>query len=139
VLTGNGTERLVSADIITAKMYVHQLQERFSGLEVPAYKLKRLYSTTHHVFFDCEEQDPVACLDAVLKHRHFHSFTVFLVVKGPTGALKVMGIHFNNIGEETLEHFIKRFHTALEPSTKLSLQLAGSEYVTCIGHSYSEG
>jgi hypothetical protein len=49
-----------------------------------------------------------------------------------------MDIHFRNIGRETLKHFIPRYHTALEPATKLSLQLAGSEYITCIGYSYSE-
>jgi hypothetical protein len=50
----------------------------------------------------------------------------------------VLDIHFRNIGRETLNHFIPRYHTALEAATKLSLQLAGSEYITCIGYSYSE-
>jgi hypothetical protein len=49
-----------------------------------------------------------------------------------------MDIHFRNIGGETLEHFIPRYHSALEPAMKLSLQLAGSEYITCIRYSYSE-
>lgn len=128
----------MSIEILTAKKYVQQLQDQFSGLDVPVYKLKRLYSTTHQVFFDCEEQDQVACLETTLKQRHFNGFIVFIVTKGPTGSFKFTDIYFKNMGEETLEHFTKRFHTSLESSTKLSLQLAGSEYVTCIGHSSSD-
>ena len=128
----------MSPEIITSARYVHQLQERFRNLEVPTYKLKKLYSPTHQVFFDCEQQNYDACLETVLKEQQLQGFTVFIVMKEPTGAVKVRDIHFKNIGGETLEHFIKRFHTALEPSTKLSMQIAGSEYLVCIGHSYSK-
>lgn len=126
------------SEILATEQYVQQLHARFSSLKVPVYKLKSWYSITHHVFFDCAGSDALACLDTILKQPHFHGFTVFVVVKDPQDTWQMMDIHFRNIGSENLEHFIPRFHAALEPATKLSLQLAGSKYITCIGYSYSE-
>jgi phosphopentomutase len=47
-----------------------------------------------------------------------------------------MDVNFRNVGTETLEHFINRYHQQLETMTKLSLQTASREYVTCLGHGY---
>ncbi len=124
------------AEIITTGDYVKQLKGKFSGLDIPMYKLRALCSTKDQVFFDCETSDKVSCLETILKQKIFDAFTVFIIVKEPSGSFKFMDLSFKNIGNEKLEHFIDRFHRTLEPSTKLSLQIAGLEYVECIGHSY---
>jgi len=49
-----------------------------------------------------------------------------------------MDASFKNIGAETLEHFITRFHSQLELLTKLGVQGAGLDYLECVGHSYVE-
>lgn len=126
------------SELLATEQYIQQLHARFSSLNVPAYKLKSWYSLVHHVFFDCAGSDPLGCLETILQQPHFHGFTVFVVVKDSHDNLQMMDIHFRNIGSETLLHFIPRFHAALEPATKLSLQLADSKYITCIGYSYSE-
>ncbi len=126
----------MSADIVTADDYVKQLKDKFRGLDIPRYKLRALYSTKGQVFFDCESSDKASCLETVLKQRIFDAFIVFIVVKEASGLFKFMDLSFKNIGNEKLEHFIDRFHRTLEPATKLSLQIAGLEYVETIGHSY---
>lgn len=128
----------MSADTIIASNYVKYLKEKFSGLDVPMYKLREFYSAKDQVFFDCESQDKGPCLETILKQRVFDAFIVFIVIKEPSGSFKFMDLNFKNIGSEKLEHFIERFHKTLEPATKLSIQISGSEYVECIGHSYSD-
>jgi len=127
---------IVSTEIISANTYVQSLKEKFGRLDIPAYKLRAWFSTNHRVFFDCESQDKVSCLETLLEQRNFEAFTIFFVVKEPGGAFKFMDASFKNIGKETLEHFINRFHKQLEPMTMLSVQTAGLKYVECIGHSY---
>ena len=128
----------MNADIVIADNYVKHIKEKFRVLDVPMYKLRVLYSTKDQVFFDCESQDHVSCLETILRQRIFDAFTVFIVTKEPGGSFKFMDLSFKNIGNEKLQHFIDRFHKTLEPSTKLSIQIAGLEYVECIGHSYSD-
>lgn len=42
-----------------------------------------------------------------------------------------------NVGNEKLEHSITQIRKVLEPSPKKSVQIAGSEYLNCIGHGSS--
>ncbi|NIR86624.1 hypothetical protein GWO13_03255 [Candidatus Bathyarchaeota archaeon] len=128
----------MDTEIISANMYVQSLKDKFESLDIPVYKLRAWFSTTHQVFFDCESEDKVSCLEKLLKQRNFEAFTIFFVVKEPSGVFKFMDANFRNIGNETLEHFINRFHKQLESMTILSVQTVGLEYVECIGHSYHD-
>lgn len=90
------------------------------------------------VYFDCREQNKTSCLDNILKLTNLEAFTIFFVVKDPSGTHKLIDASFRNLGNETLEHFIVRFHQQLESMTKLSVQTIGLKYVECIGYSYVE-
>jgi len=128
----------MESEIVQASAYVESLKEKYKGFYFPAYKLRELFSTVHQVFFDCREQDKSACLKLLLKRTNLEAFTIFFVVKEPSGAYRFMDASFRNLGTETLEHFINRYHQQLESMTKLSIQTIGLEYVECIGHGYQE-
>jgi len=128
----------MSAEIIPASVYVESLRQKYPSLDIPSYKLREWFSKNHMVFFDCRERDKTACLGAILKKTDFESFTIFFVVKESSGAYRFMDASFRNLGSETLEHFITRFHSQLESMTKLGVQATGLEYVECVGHSYLE-
>ena len=126
----------MNSEIILANVYVESLREKFLGFEFPSYKLREWFSKNHMVFFDCKEQDKMTYLQSILKKIDFEAFTIFFVVKEQSGAYKYMDASFRNLGTETLEHFITRFHSQLESMTRLGVQTTGLEYVECIGHSY---
>jgi len=126
----------MGSEIVSAETYVESLKQKFQGFDFPAYKLREWFSRTHQVFFDCEESDNETCLQTVLKKTDFPAFAIFFVVKEPKGDFKLMDASFRNLGTETLEHFIVRFHSQLESMTRLGVQATGLEYVECIGHSY---
>jgi len=129
----------LSAEIVPSTSYVESLKQKYKGFDFPAYKLREWFSRVHQIFFDCKrEQDKAACLDQLLKQTNLSAFTIFFVVKEPSGAYKFMDASFRNLGTETLERFINRYHQQLESMTKLSIQTIGSEYVECIGHGYQE-
>jgi hypothetical protein len=128
----------MSSEIMLAKDYVESLKPRFQGFEFSAYKLREWFSKTAQVFFDCKEADKEACLQTVLKEPTFTAFTIFFVIKQQNGAHRLMDASFRNLGTETLEHFITRYHSQLESMTKLGIQTAGAEYIECVGHSYIE-
>jgi len=131
--------RLVSADVVPATSYVESLRQKYKGFDFPAYKLRQWFNAGKRVFFDCQpEQDKARCLEQVLKRTNLLAFTVYYVVKEPSGLHKFMDASFRNIGTETLERFINRYHQQLESMTKLSIQTIGLEYVECIGHGYEE-
>ena len=121
---------------MSANTYVQSLKDKFETLDIPLYKLRAWFSTKHQVFFDCESEDKVSCFEKLLKQKDFEAFTIFFVVKDPSGVFKFMDASFRNIGNETLEHFINRFHKQLESMTIMSVQTVGLKYVQCIGHSY---
>jgi len=125
-------------EIIPASVYSDSLRRMYHGFEFPSYKLREWFSKAHMVFFDCKETNKITCLQTVLKKTDFAAFTIFFVAREPSGAYKFMDASFRNLGTETLEHFITRFHSQLESMTKLGVQTAGLEYVECIGHSYVE-
>ena len=124
--------------IISASTHAQSLKDRFKGIDIPLYKLRKWFSTKHQVFFDCESENKVFCLEKLLKQKDFEAFIIFFVVKQPSGAFKLMDATFKNIGNETIEHFVNRFHKYLESMTRLGVQTVGSEYVEYIGHSYQE-
>jgi len=128
----------MSSDVVSAKDQVESLKQKYPGFEFPSYKLKEWFSKSQAVFFDCGELDTAICLQWVLRKTDFEAFTIFFVVKEQSGTYTFMDASFRNLGTETLEHFIARFHSQLEPMTKLGVQATGSEYVECIGHGYVE-
>lgn len=128
----------METEIIPTNTYAQSLKDKFKSLDIPLYKLRTWFSTKHQVFFDCESEDKVSCLENLLKQRNFEAFTIFFVVKQPSGAFKFMDASFRNIGNETLEHFVNRFHKQLESMTRLGVQTVGLEFVEYIGHSYQE-
>ena len=126
----------MSSEIIPAEAYVDILKQKYRGFDFPAYKLREWFSKTNQVFFDCKEPDNEAFLQATLRKTDFPAFTIFFVVKDQNGAFKFMDASFRNLGTETLEHFIPRFHSQLESMTRLGFQTVELEYVECIGHTY---
>ena len=126
----------MSTEMISARGYVESLKQKYRGFDFPAYKLREWFSKTHQVFFDCKEPDREACLQTALKKMDFAAFTIFFVVKKQSGTFMFMDASFRNLGTETLEHFISRFHSQLESMTRIGVQTSGVEYVECIGHSY---
>lgn len=128
----------MSARIVSAREYVESLRPRYPGFEFPSYKLTQWFETALQIFFDCRDADSQTCLQRILRETGFEAFTIFFVVKEASGTYKLMDASFRNLGTETLEHFIPRFHSQLESMTKLGVQATGLEYIECIGHSYEE-
>lgn len=128
----------MSSEIVLTSSYVKSLKERYKGLDIHSYKLKKWFSTGRQVFFDCENKNKNACLEQLLKRTDLDAFIIFFVVRESSGSFRFMDASFRNLGTETLEHFINRFHKQLEAMTKLGVQATGLEYMECIGHSYKE-
>jgi len=129
----------LGAEITPATSYVESLRLKYKGFNFPTYKLREWFSMDHQVFFDCKpEQDKIIWLEELLKRTNLATFTIFFVVKEPSGIYRFMDASFRNLGTETLERFINRYHQQLESMTKLSVQTIGLEYIKCIGHSYQE-
>ena len=128
----------MSSEIVPTSSYVKSLKEKYKDLDVPTYKLKEWFSTSRQVFFDCENEDKNAWLEQLLKRRDLDAFVILFVVKESSGSYRFMDASFRNLGTETLEHFINRFHKQLEAMTKLGVQATGLEYMECVGHSYKE-
>jgi len=128
----------MSSKVVLTSSFVKSLKAKYKDLDVPYYKLKEWFSTSHRVFFDCKSKDKNACLEQLLERTDLDAFVIFFVVKESSGSYRFMDASFRNLGTETLEHFINRFHKQLEAMTKLGVQAAGLEYMECIGHSYKE-
>jgi hypothetical protein len=128
----------MSSEIVSTSSYVKVLKEKYEGINIPHYKLREWFSTIHKIFFDCESEDKNACLERLLKRTDLEAFIIFFVVREASGSYRFMDASFRNLGTETLEHFINRFHKQLEAMTRLGVQGVGLEYVECVGHSYKE-
>jgi len=128
----------MNSEIMPARVYVDSLKQKYPGFDFPSYKLREWFSKSHMTFFDCKEQDKASCLEKILRLTNLEAFTIFFVVKDSSGTYKFMDANFRNLGTETLEHFIARFHQQLESMTKLSVQTIGLDYIECIGHGYAE-
>jgi hypothetical protein len=131
--------RKLSSTIILTTDYGNSLEEKYKGLKIPYYKLRKWFSLERKVFFDCESNDRELCLREIFRRSDLAAFVVYLIVKEvASGGYSLVDISFRNLGKETLEHFINRYHQQLETMTKLGLQGAGREYVDCPGHGYEE-
>jgi len=128
----------MDSGIVPAQDYVKSLQQKYPGLDFPAYKLRQWYSKVSQVFFDCAELDREGCLQRILKNTGYAAFTIFFVAKEQNRGYRLLDASFRNLGTETLERFITRFHSQLESMTKLGMQATGLEYAECIGHGYVE-
>ena len=126
----------MESEIVLANAYVESLKEKYKDFDFPAYKLREWFSKSNQIFFDCKDQDKNACIEQLLKRTNLEAFTIFFVVKEPSGEYRFMDASFRNLGTETLEHFISRYHQQLESMTRLSIQTIGLEYIECIGHGY---
>ncbi len=129
----------MSSEITPAATYVGSIKKRYPGLDFPSYKQREWFSKAQMVFFDCEVKDKESCLENILKQTNLEAFIIFIVIKGPNGAYKLTDVSFRNLGAETLARFIDRYHQQLESMTRLSLRIERSEYIECIGYSYTEG
>jgi len=125
-------------EIIPTSECVVFLKRRYEGLIVPNYKLKKWFSGDQKIFFDCEDSDRALCLGRILSSPDYPAFMIYLIVKNAEKSYEFMDVSFRNLGKETLEHFITRYHQQLEAMTKLSLQTVGREFIECPGHSYQE-
>jgi len=128
----------MSSETVPAQDYAESLKQKYPSLDFPAYKLRQWYSRTHQVFFDCKGADRESCLQTVLKNTGYAAFTVFFVAREQSKGYRLLDASFRNLGSETLERFITRFHSQLESMTRLGMQATGLEYVECAGHSYVE-
>lgn len=118
--------------IISTDERVSFLEQKYEGLRIPVYKLRKWVSEDKEVFFDCGAEDKATCLRRIMTEVNLSAFVIYLLVKDvSTGELVFMDVSFRNIGKESFEHFIARYHQQLESMTKLSLQTAGLEYVAC--------
>jgi hypothetical protein len=128
----------MDSEIVSASTYMKTLKRKYNDLDIPAYKLRKWFPTPYKIFFDCESEDKNACLERLLKRTDLEAFIIFFVVREASGSYRFMDASFRNLGTETLEHFIDRFHKQLEAMTRLGVQGVGLEYVECVGHSYKE-
>ena len=125
--------------IVLSGNYLEELEEEFSGLQIPRYKFRGYFDEESRVFFDCEAGEPSACLEQVLERKNFSDFVVFLLIKGRgSGRLSVMDVSYRNLGTETVKHFMNRYQMQFEPTIKMSLMSRGLEYLRLIGYSYEE-
>ena len=130
----------MSSKVIPTNEYVKFIKEKYKGLEVPIYKLRKWFSKEQKIFFDCEGSEKTSCLHETLNQPNFPAFRIYLVFKDlATSIYSFMDISFRNLGKkETLKHFISRYHQQLETMTKISLQGARRKYIDCVGYSYEE-
>jgi len=93
--------------IDTYKILV-ELRKRYLGIEIKDYAFRKLYSTEHMVFFDCDEV-PQNCLNNALTRVDYPRFIAYAVVEDAPGHRYVMEVSYTNLGKETLEKFAKRY------------------------------
>lgn len=121
--------------IIDATTVIAELRNRHQGIEIRDYIFRRLYSTEYMIFFDCKGEFE-KCLAGVLNRVDYPRFVAYAVVEDAAGHQYVMDISYANLGNETLERFVKRYPGQLRPSSEMALQLSDRKYVEYIGASY---
>jgi hypothetical protein len=130
--------RIMSLKIVPTSEYITFLEKKYEALKVPTYKLREWFSIEQKVFFDCKVSDKASCLSGILNKPDLPAFIIYLMVKDAAGGYSFMDVSFRNLGKETLEHFINRYHQQFETMTKLSLQSVSREFIECLGHCYEE-
>lgn len=120
-------------------VYLSEIEREFKELRIPRYKFRDLFEEERRVFFDCEGNDPIACLEHILGRRDLRDFVVLLLTREREGGnFRTLDISYRNLGNETLKHFMDRYKRQLEPVTRISLTAGGLEYLRLIGYSYEE-
>lgn len=124
-------------DIVQSQNMLESIQEELESFEIPYYKFHRLYSKKKKVFFNCQNNGTIQCLNANLKREDHDYFIVFLLVKN-IGSDKpfVMDVRFPNISRESLEHFIDRYNSQLKSSNIMNLEASGKTLIRYLGYSY---
>jgi len=123
--------------IIDATTILAELRKRHSNIESRDYIFRRLYSTEHMIFFDCNRESE-KCLTEVLTRVDYPRFVAYAVVEDTTGQRYIMNVSYANLGKETLEKFVKRYPRQLKPSSEMALQLSDRKYIEYIGASYED-
>jgi hypothetical protein len=123
--------------IIEANAVLTELRNKYPSIESRDYTFRKLYSTEHMIFFDCDG-DPENCLSDVLTRIDYSHFVAYAVVEDASSHRYIMNVSYANIGKETLERFVKRYPGQLRPSSEMALQLSDRKYVEYIGASYED-
>jgi hypothetical protein len=114
-----------------------ELRIRYTGIEIRDYAFRRLYSTEHKVFFDCNG-DSEKCLTDVLSRVDYPRFVAYAIVEDTSSHRSVMDVSYANLGGETLERFVRRYPGQLRPSSEMAFQLSDRRYVEYLGASYED-
>jgi hypothetical protein len=123
--------------IVNATAVLSELRNRHQGIEIRDYVFRRLYSTEHMIFFDCDGVSE-KCLTDVLARVDYPRFVAYAVVEETSGHRYIMDISYANLGRETLERFVRRYPGQLRLSSEMALQLSDRKYVEYIGASYED-
>ena len=114
-----------------------ELRSRHPGIESRDYAFRRLFSTEHMIFFDCDDMSE-KCLTEVLTRTDYPRFVAYAVVEDTSSHRYIMNVSYANLGNETLERFVKRYPSQLRPSSEMALQLSERKYVEYVGASYED-
>jgi hypothetical protein len=123
--------------IIEATAVLAELRIKYPGIESRDYAFRRLFSTEHMIFFDCDS-DPGICLSDILTRVDISRFEAYVVVEDASGHRYIMNVSYANLGRENLERFVKRYPGQLRPSSEMALQLSDRKYIEYIGASYED-
>ena len=118
-------------------MVLLELRRKYPGIETRDYVFRKLYSTDHMIFFDCNNISE-NCLQDALNRFDYSRFVAYAVVKNSSDHLYVMDVSYTNLGKETLEKFVKRYPQQLRPSSEMALQLSDRTYIEYLGASYED-
>lgn len=127
---------MTSEDIVESSSYIEELESKYGKLRRVLGVTGKWFSRSKKLFFDCEEQDRVGCLERLFESRNIGALMVYYIVKGQDG-YQLRDTRFRNIYGQTLERLINHYHTVLEPSMKYGLKVGRLDYVECIGYGCS--
>lgn len=127
---------MTSEDILESSLYIEDLESKYGKLRRVLGVMGRWFSRSKRLFFDCEEQDRVGCLEHLFESRDIDALMVYYIVKGEDG-YQLRDTRFRNIYGQTLERLVNHYHTVLEPSMQYGLKVGRLDYVECIGYGCS--
>lgn len=126
----------MDAGITSTEKYLEMLEKGLGKLEYDLRTLRKWVYLDKKIFFDCETSDLEAQLKKLLEKRDMSKHVVLAVVKNQAQRLSLRSITYTNLGNKTVEDFIKHFNLILKTPMMLELQLEGFELVDCVGFSY---
>ncbi|WP_309492870.1 hypothetical protein [Candidatus Hecatella orcuttiae] len=126
----------MNAGITSTEKYLEMLEKDLGKLEYDLRTLRKWVYLDKKIFFDCETSDLEGQLKQLLERRDLSRHVVLAVVKNQAQSLSLRSITYTNIGNKTIEDFIKHFTLILKTPMTLELQLEGLELVDCVGYSY---